>query len=394
MTSLSNNLSHIFSLVSSVKTSVWTALLLFISVAIFSILLIQRQPDLYDHATFALDYINGKPLTGNFLYYLLIGILAFWQPNIIWISINAVAVLTLSIFIKYKLSLSFLQENINLQTPRKDLLKSLPFLAFALCIVMNLPNRPSFTWLIGQFSPNVWHNSTMIFLMPFAVIIFRDASRFLNGDSYRSLVLRMSILLPFSMLAKPSFFFVFGPAFGIMCLLTFGFGRKFWLGTLPILSGAALLVIQILQIYYFYPYHQEAGFRIDPFFVWSNWSYFIPASILVSVLFPLVFTLAYWNEVRRYIDLQFTWLMLIIGVFLYAIMAENGPFWIQVSNNFGWQLYVADFLLFLVCVKELLKKSLQNKTLSKKEALVWLVFFVHFIIGVLYLFKTPVFGYR
>lgn len=87
----------------------------------------------------------------------------------------------------------------------------------------------------------------------------------------------MAILVPISMLANPIFFFVFGPTFGLMCLVTFGLSKKFWLGTLPILSGTVLLIIQVLQIYYFYPDYKEAGFRINPFFVWANWSYFIPS---------------------------------------------------------------------------------------------------------------------
>src|SRR5690606_6565554 len=142
----------------------------------------------------------------------------------------------------------------------------------------NLPNRISFTWLIGQFSPNLWHNSTIIFLMPFALLIFKDSLHYLEGNFSKGTILRMIVLLPISMLAKPSFFFVFGPAFGIMSLKNFGLKKRFWVAITPIISGAGLLIFQILQIYFFYPYHQDAGFRIDPFYVWSNWSYFIPSS--------------------------------------------------------------------------------------------------------------------
>jgi hypothetical protein len=343
--------------------------------------------------TFSLDYINGKPLTGNFLYYLLIGLMGFWQPYLTWLSVNAVILLSAAVVLKFHLSQLFLRENI---FGSKTILPSFLYAIFAFCLifVMNIPNRLSFTWLIGQFSPNVWHNSTTIVLMPISLLIFMKSLNWLKEPNLNKDLWWNTFLLPISMLVKPSFFFVFAPAWALVILLKFGLSKKLILGSFPLFTGTSLLVVQILQIYYFYPYHESAGFRIDPFFVWSNWSYFIPSSILVSIAFPLSVTILFWKEVKSLLDFQFSWLMLLFGIILYALLAENGPFWIQVSNNFGWQLYVADFLLFLVSLRFLLAKTFPFTDLSWKSSLSWSLFFIHLGFGILYIIKTPFFGYR
>jgi hypothetical protein len=367
-------------------------LLTIVSVLIFSILIYQKQPDIRDHIDNSLGLINGKPLTGNFLFYFLIGLMALWKPSFIWVAINAVIVLTGSVLAKYYLSLWYLKRNLG---DKGNKIIYLAFLSFAICITMNLPNRPSFTWLIGQFSPNLWHNSTTIFLMPISLIIFFKALKFLRAEdnTLKDLVI-LSCLVPLSMLIKPSFFFVFGPAFGLIILRKYGLRKKFWIGLIPIIAGFTLLILQTLQIYFYYPYHQEAGFRIDPFFVWNNWSYFIPISILVSIAFPLGVSIVYFKEIKSKLEFQFSWLMLFIGLIIYSVMAENGPFWIQVSNNFGWQLYIVNFILFLISVDLLFKKSLVSDELPFWIKLLWLIFIAHFLIGILYLVKTPLVGYR
>jgi len=47
--------------------------------------------------------------------------------------------------------------------------------SFTLLFVFSLPSVQVFTnkfYYLGQFTPNVWHNSTTIFLMPFALLLF------------------------------------------------------------------------------------------------------------------------------------------------------------------------------------------------------------------------------
>jgi hypothetical protein len=370
----------------------YPAVLLTISGLIFSIIIIQKQPDLNDHIDNAIALINGKPLVGNFLFYFIIGLMAFWQPIKTWVLINAVVVLCLAVLAKYYISLKYLKDGL---TERSGVLKISSFLAFALCLVMNLPNRPSFTWLIGQFSPNLWHNSTTIFLMPVALIIFFESVKFVENEKDNlKRVLYISVLVLLSLLIKPSFYFVFGPAFGFLCLLKFRLNPKFWMGLIPIITGLFLLILQTLQIYFFYPYHQDAGFRIDPFFVWNNWSYFIPISIIASIAFPMGVAIVFFNDLKQVFEFQFSWLMLLIGLIIYSLMAENGPFWIQVSNNFGWQLYIINFILFLISTKYLYKRTIEVAIVPKIYKLLWIVFAAHFMVGILYLIKTPIFGYR
>ncbi len=359
---------------------------------IFSIIILQKQPDLYDHVLMSQRLINGDLHYANFLYYLTIAVITFFQPDLIFLQISAIIVLTASVVYKYSLSLSFLQ-NDNLNHDQNSL-NQYAWFALFLSIASNFPVNLSATWYLGQFPPNLWHNSTTIFLMPFALLLFFDALKYLKQPSGR-LILKMSIWVIIGALIKPSFLFPFLPVFFLLLVFSFRFSVNFLRGLIPLFFGA--LGIAWVGIYNFITntYNEGGGVEIAPFKVWSNWSEFIPLSILASLLFPIALSILNWNDLKDKIAFRFAWLLMIVSMLVYSLFAEKGSNWIVVASNFSWQLIVSNFILFLTCLKEALSIN-ESKLIfgfAVKKVLL-LIFYAHVAMGILYLIKIPIFGYR
>jgi len=359
---------------------------------IFAIILFQKQPDLYDHVLLSQRLIKGDLHYANFLYYLVVALLSFFQPNLIFLQISAIVVLTSSVVFKYLLSLSFLR-NDNLNHDRNSLNQYVWFALF-LSIASNFPVNISATWYLGQFPPNLWHNSTTIFLMPFALLLFFDALKYLNQPSL-SLIIKMSVWVIIGALIKPSFLFPFLPVFFLLLFSSFRFTSNFWRGLIPLFFGA--LGIAWVGIYNFITntYNEGGGVKIAPFKVWSNWSEFIPLSILVSLLFPLALSILNWNNLKDKLAFRFAWFLMIVSMLVYSLFAEKGSNWIVVASNFSWQLIVSNFILFLVCLKETLAlKSTKLIFGFAVKRVLLIIFYAHVTMGILYLIKIPIFGYR
>ncbi len=67
---------------------------------------------------------------------------------------------------------------------------------------------------LGKTVSNVWHNSTIIFLFPFALILFWEEYKIIYKKGYcnKGKILLVFILVVLNALIKPSFLFVFIPA--------------------------------------------------------------------------------------------------------------------------------------------------------------------------------------
>ena len=368
------------------------SILILLSGIIFAIILFQKQPDLYDHILLSQRLINGDLHYANFLYYLVVALGALFQPNILLLQVSAILVLTASVLFKFFLSVSYLRHLDEKADQR--VLKNSSWFALLLCIASNFPVNISATWYLVKFPPNLWHNSTTIFLMPFALLLFFDALKYLKQPSGR-LIFKMSIWVIIGALIKPSFLFPFLPVFFLLLFFKFRLNKNFWKGIVPLFFGA--LGIAWVGIYNFITntYNEGGGVEIAPFKVWSNWSEFIPLSVLASLLFPLALSILHWKDIKDKLAFRFSWFLMIVSILVYSLFAEKGSNWIVVASNFSWQLIVSNFILFLVCLKEALtinpKKLVFDISVRK---ILLLIFFAHSVMGILYLIKIPIFGYR
>ena len=320
--------------------------------------------DLHDHAAFARDMCTGKiPYTGNFLLYLLVNIFSFFTAGVKATELALCGLLAFAGMYRYYLSLSKMNEVLfadsQINNSTNQLYLSL--LALSLLFVFVIPIPGYLTddryMYIGSYTPNVWHNSTILFLFPFAIILFELSYKQLQTyDAKRNALIFLLIAL--NLVIKPSFFFVFICVYPLMLLYKYKFRQEFWLSILPVFLGGVLLIGQFIIIYkinsqvvkdtssvVFLPFWKNPELKEDMI----N----IPISMLFSLLFPLLYTILNFRKLIQNQLFNYTFLSFVVSVLIFFFISESGP---RASHgNFYWQIVITTWLCFFVSLLALMK---------------------------------------
>jgi len=308
------------------------------------------RPDLDHglHLAYTQRLVADGALQPHFLYHLLVAAASGGSRDFGRLDHAAVAVLTLFALARVALALAFVR---SLTTAALAPLRAGPALALgvALFFVAPLPKpwRP-FDIYLGQLSPTVWHNPTVITLTPLALAAFwafvGSAARRQGRHDASS-----GILLALSALAKPNFALAFAPAVSLLRLR-----RPL---SLAVLLGPTLAVLG-WQLYHarsialaLAPWAGSL-LAIQPLEVWRAYSPHPLVSALVSLAFPLAAQAAVGRDARHPRALAAAWLVTAAAIAEFALLAEPGPrLW---DANYYWGVVPATFILFVVCAAELL----------------------------------------
>jgi hypothetical protein len=229
-----------------------------------------------------------------------------------------------------------------------------------------LAEMPAFLWdfpclYLGQVSPNVWHNPTGIFAMPFALLVFVVGLHALETQRTGPMV-ALGAALVLSLLAKPNYVLAFAPCFaaaaGVGYFRAVRSGRLRLRDVLLQLLAAAgpPLAVLLYQFRSQYGTADAGQGRViwSPFLAWSVFSRNIPVSLLLSIAFPLTSTLLYARSAVRNPAVLLAWAAFAVAVAQYALLAESGD---RVSHgNFGWGPVLANQVLFVACCDFLLRQ--------------------------------------
>jgi hypothetical protein len=302
------------------------------------------------HAQVVRGVISTQELPGNFLLYVTVAAAALLQQSIRAIEIAMTGVLALAVAAKYGLSAAVaLREGPSAGRTRR----SMAIAVALLCLAFSLPTSEIY---LGQLPPNVWHNPTTIFLMPFAVALFWASAQFLRTGSRRWLW-PLAALAALNVAAKPSFVLVLLVVFPVAAILRFRRSRA----TLEALVAWAFMALLVgAQYLYIYESGSEeriyraAGFagdatskvRIDPLHVWTHFADSVPLALLASFAFPLVALLVYRRRLLAYDLARYALALAVVAVLVFATLSETGVR--EFQGNFAWQAMVCNYILFLV----------------------------------------------
>ncbi|MEO6882681.1 MAG: hypothetical protein ABI199_01510 [Bacteroidia bacterium] len=376
------------------KISIY-ALLALISIFDFSFCILKQFPDIPDHNAFAFAVFHGhEVLPVHFLYFLILQIPQLFFKNIIAVHIFSVIILTLSVLYKYKISQRIfsnsLQDSVSADfLAKKSVLFFCLLIPFLVMISENIIWKFSATMFLGYIPLNTWHNSTTIFLMPFALLLFYQSYQYLlHPDSKKLWIILFLILL--NLIIKPSFFMSFIIAFPLFCLLRFGLSKFFFLAAgITFIGALGLLVESKIGVYIG---STVISIKIAPFSVWAHWSDNIPLSFLSSLLFPLVFMIVYFKEVKNNLLLKYSIALFTVALLVYIIFTESGIR--QFDANFAWQIIICYYILFLTTAIAFYKQCATKISLHIKDKILLLIFCAHIFTGIIYILKSPIFGFR
>ncbi len=357
--------------------------LLFIPVffLIFLVITPINHLDFYTHNKQLLEFYKTGYWRPNFLYYLILAILSGFSNNMQLLSVVAAFVLASSMFFKWKvteqLSLGFhgyLRGSENVKVIR--------LFSFLMLFVFSLPASYN-NWYFGQVSPNQWHNSTTILLMPFALLLYQKSYQLIvdNDKSVNTSIILLSII---NVLIKPSFFFCIVPVSILFGFLYWNGWSAFFRKSMLFLPGVILVIIQYLVL--FARNWESAGtlsgddggVAINFLHVWSHYSDHIIWSIFLSLDFPIFFILFNKKTAFKYKHFFYSASLLVFGLLMFAFLTETGSR--QFHCNFIWQAIVANYIFYWVCLNIFLKTCFEKYSYKGEKARLINSFFKFYII--------------
>ena len=349
--------------------------------------------DLSDHARFALEIIKGeRSVPGNFLLYWLVALLTLFSDNITYYEVA----LCLLIAGATTYKLGWTQKRIGeiglFQSRTKKAYWFSVLTALSLIFVFVIPVPSYFVtdrFYLGNFVPNMWHNSTTIFLFPFAIILFYQSyKQLVEYKPKRNILIFILILL--NVFIKPSFFFVFVCVYPLFMLIRYKFSKSFWQSLLPLLLGGLCLILEYYLIYISEKGNamvaEESSVIISLFSSYKEYSplRMLPLALLFSLLFPTVYYICNYRKLKKDILAWYVALSLAVALLVYFVLAESGPR--AAHGNFYWQIIISVWLFYFQSLIFLLKDvKLEGFTLKNKSLTI--LYSIHVFMGLLFLMR-------
>lgn len=359
--------------------------------------------DIQAHAQIAYSYaVNNDKLFPNFLYFFLVALFAGFSKNIYLYYGASVVLISLALCFKFFLSQYYLRKYSLPDKNKPGYL--LP--AVAMMFAFALPGVNFFQsneYYLGQLPPNVWHNSTVIFLMPFTILFFFKSYNLLFTDIVDKQKEQWQIffLIVINALIKPSFLFTLIPSvffFFVWFNLFSKTNKKKLSLLLPFATGLAFIAIEYYLI--FTRGHisnvvsspVKSSVIIEPFVVWKNYSPNMLVALITSCFFPLVYVLISKGKVLKNTMIQFAGINYIAALGIWILFAEEGAR--KFDANFCWQVIVASYLLFFSFLIHFINEKKSQSLSRSKQYIVGGAFLLHFIWGIVYWVKIIIFrGY-
>jgi hypothetical protein len=244
---------------------------------------------------------------------------------------------------------------------------------------------------LGQGSPNVWHNPTLLAMKPFAFAAFACYVYALNGRKRGDTLVfyfAASGALLVTVLIKSNFALAFIPALCLYLPLRHRMDFiAYWKSFLVVLPTLLVLLFQYLTVRFLGATLQvPVSFTIDWLGVWKLYSPNIPISILLALAFPLSVAILGVREIGRNPALLLSWLLTLVGMLQFAVLAVGGS--LYMNGDWSWGYLTAMQILFVFSLAEFLRwlqlVEPANAANRIKTLVVSCVFSLHLISGTLY----------
>jgi hypothetical protein len=371
----------------------------FLMFCIFFFVVFFAVSDMSDHAYFARVKLKERDLfSGNFLMYLLINLFSGFLGTIHSTKAALVGLLSVSNTAKYVI--------VRDEFAKICAIRYSKIAALALLFVYIVPVMFFLSWFgvlekadyyyfylgngnLNYFVPNVWHNSTLLCLMPFALLSYLLSVQQLESyDKKRNYFITLFVAL--GTMVKPSFFFIYAVAYPIVLYTRYRFSREFFYSLIPVLVGLLCVLYQYLTIY---DGEGESSVVIDvlPLFTVAFWQSHWPY-LLVSLALPIIFLFLYNKKIFREREFWFLLVMLVVALGINWCCNETGER--ADHRNFNWQTIVAMWFVFFYMLKTVLKtifgdnggkQSLSCGMLTLTNKIFIGLYGVHVLMGIIYL---------
>ncbi|UJP64155.1 hypothetical protein [Mongoliitalea daihaiensis] len=245
-------------------------------------------------------------------------------------------------------------------------------------------------WMLGNFSHQIFHNSTGLLAFPFCLFLYSEGKNYLLKKQYSWFKIWSFSFCIF--LIKPSFLFVFPLA---LCVLSFIYKINspkeqkmviyYLVGTL-VLIGLSYFFIYSSQFSHYFYQTGENNVSIGVFKSWQSYSLNPVKDFIKSFAFLISLLIIITYKKKVDLELQFVLLMLLGSFMIFALFVEEGE---RVYHfNFIWQI---SFVLYIFIVT-IFKKIFTIKFNSIINILIFLGILLHVLSGLRVLAKLFIKG--
>ena len=348
---------------------------------VYKHLLDHHFSDLYEHLKHAVKISKKeKNYPPNFLLYAIVNLGHNFsaQKNIFAL------LMSVSIYLKFALTFFILKKQTKITNFYHILL-----ISFALLFIYSIPSLTitENKLYFGNFVPTTWHNSTTIFLMPFALSLFYML--FYRTYTMRNALIIL-ILFILNIIIKPSFVFVIVSLLGSLIIWKIiekrGIDKEIKLYFVYILFAVFFIFIQYLFIYQYNVgsiQEEKSSVSIGLFKFYSLVSpiYNLPVAILASYAFPISCLILKRESLDK--TYWYSWILVLYSIIILLLFFEEGPRFSH--GNFYWQIIPSSFLLYLTSIIILIK----NWSISsiKLKFLPTFTLTISIFVGIFYLLR-------
>lgn len=249
---------------------------------------------------------------------------------------------------------------------------------------------------LGQGSPNLWHNPTIIAVKPFAFLSVLFFVRLVENKTSSKSVVALAALTSFTLLVstfiKPNFVLIFGPSIFLYVLYkNFKDWTLYWKLLVVMLPAVIALGYQFTMTFLSGTDVQAASVIVDFFGVWQLFSPNVFVSVILALAFPLSLAVFRFREMRQNDYLVLAWFLVIMGILQFGFLAESGERYRHA--NWSWGYNIALQILFVFSALDLFRwlKEVSFMPKSKGEiykiASVVTIFSLHLVSGCYYFLK-------
>lgn len=367
--------------------------LLIFNIFIFLILILvifrlSTTGDFYWHARIVQEINDGnRVMPGNFIFYGLLRLSSYFSNNLTYIQVIIALLCSISITCRYYIINTQFTKILRNQ-------KYIAFLSFSLIFIYAIPyqlflsghgfylGRPGYT-----IPPNIWHNSTTIFLFPFAISLFYF--------SYKQLVehhnKRDYVILIFGVLnifIKPSYFFVWSCVYPLLLLYKYKFSKSFWKSFFVVIVLLLLLASEYIALYIAFPTDSSDGVSlINPLNIFTNWRRVL--GMIISLSFPIIYSILNWEKCKNSFSFWFVIFQLFISILIAYSLQETGTR--ANHGNFTWQIIICVWIYFAFALYNLVR-NIKIEKWKVKNIFLFTLYNVHLVFGLIYLINIVLTG--
>lgn len=361
-------------------------ILAFYSLTLIFLLTEFAKLDIKDHNVLLIAYLDSGYFPFPPGYYSLIYVVDLLIRVRYPFVASAAIVLTMFFWWKYRLVFAWIRKEIDITAQQAF------FLTFGLVFLspVFIPWIDGDFWYLGKFTATTWHNSTLIAVFPFSILLMQFALNWLDAPKLKMsfLIIIMGTLVA---LFKPSFLFCFIPAFPLFTLIQEKKISRKVLAAAGI-SGALFAFILLEKFLIFnwdpmngelYTESEKSQVVIAPLKVWLYFSDQPIFDFISSFPLLIAFLILWKKEAFQSNFFNFSLLNLVFAILVYAIFAETG--FREYHGNFYWQIPISLFLNNLSICLLVLKEYLAFPKRSQFSFYILFgIFFLQVILGLVY----------